>query len=79
VRISGVNGAVSDVFETGSLFLEFAGFRQSSPGITAFDMWEHSRNLGTEVSGLLGLPVLGLFTLTLDYRDGLVNFDYKGH
>ena len=79
MRISGVNGRVSDVFQTGSLFLQFAGFRQSSPGITAFDMWEHSRNLGTEVSGLLGLPVLSLFKLTIDYRDGLVNFDYKGH
>ena len=33
------------------------------------------RNLGTEVSGLLGLPILSLFTLTIDYRDGLVNFD----
>ena len=79
MRISGVNGKVSDVFQTGSLFLQFAGFRQSSAGITAFDMWEQSRNLGTEVSGLLGLPVLSLFTLTIDYRDGLVNFDYKGH
>src|SRR5262249_15237015 len=78
MRITGVNGQVSDVFQTGSLFLQFAGFRQSSPGITAFDMLEQSRNLGTEVSGLLGLPVLSLFTLTLNYRDGLVNFDYKG-
>ena len=79
MRISGVNGKVSDVFQTGSLSLQFAGFRQNSPGITAIDMWEQSRNLGTEVSGLLGLPVLSLFTLTIDYRDGLVNFDYKGH
>ena len=76
-RISGINGQVSDVFQTGSLYLQFAGFRQSSPGITAFNMWEQSRNLGTEVSGLLGLPVLSLFTLTIDYRDGLVNFDRK--
>src|SRR5262249_29307168 len=32
MRITGVNGQVSDVFQTGSLFLQFAGFRQSSPG-----------------------------------------------
>jgi predicted aspartyl protease len=76
VRLSGINGRVADVYQTGNLFLEFAGFRQKSVGMTAFDMWEQSRNLGTEVSGLLGLPLLDLFTLTIDYRDGLVNFDY---
>jgi hypothetical protein len=68
---------VSDVYQTGDLFLEFAGFRQKSLGMTAFDTWDQSRNLGTEVSGLLGLPLLELFTLSIDYRDGLVNFDYR--
>jgi Tfp pilus assembly protein PilF/predicted aspartyl protease len=77
MRLSGINGRVSDVYQTGNLSLEFAGFRQTSVGMTAFDMWDQSRNLGTEVSGLLGLPLLELFTLTIDYRDGLVNFDYQ--
>jgi tetratricopeptide (TPR) repeat protein len=76
LHLNGINGRVADVYQTGSLFLEFAGFRQKSVGMTAFDMWDQSRNLGTEVSGLLGLPLLDLFTLTIDYRDGLVNFDY---
>ena len=75
--LNGINGQVADVYQTGSLFLEFAGFRQKSVGMTAFDMWEQSRNLGTEISGLLGLPLLNLFTLTIDYRDALVNFDYQ--
>jgi hypothetical protein len=43
--------------------------------MTAFKMWDQSRRLGTEVSGFLGLPLLNLFTLTIDYRDGLVHFD----
>jgi len=77
LRLNGINGRVSDVYKTGDLFLEFAGFRQKSLGMTAFDLWENSRNLGTEVSGLFGLPLLEMFTLTIDYRDGLVNFDYK--
>ena len=77
LHLDGINGRVTDVYQTGNLFLEFAGFRQKSVGMTAFDMWEQSRNLGTEVSGLLGLPLLDLFTLTIDYRDGLVNFDYQ--
>ncbi|MBZ5607484.1 MAG: aspartyl protease family protein [Acidobacteriia bacterium] len=73
--ISGLSGKVSDIYQTGDLFLEFAGFRQKNLGMTAFDMWEQSRQLGFEVSGFLGLPLLELFTLTIDYRDGLVNFE----
>jgi tetratricopeptide (TPR) repeat protein len=74
-RINGINGQVADVYQTGDLFLQFAGFRQKNLGMTAFNMWDQSRRLGTEVSGFLGLPLLNLFTLTIDYRDGLVNFD----
>jgi len=74
-RISGINGQVADVYQTGDLFLQFAGFRQKNLGMTAFNMWDQSRRLGTEVSGFFGLPLLNLFTLTIDYRDGLINFD----
>jgi predicted aspartyl protease len=73
--IAGINGRVADVYKTGNLSVEFAGFRQKNQGMTSLDMWEHSRRIGTEISGFLGLPVLDLFTLTIDYRDGLVNFD----
>jgi hypothetical protein len=45
--------------------------------MTAFDTWELSHKLGTEISGFLGLPVLDLFTLTIDYRDGLVKFERR--
>ena len=75
--ITGVSGRVADVYKTGDLLLEFAGFRQKNLGITAFDMWDISRRLGTEISGFLGLPLLDLFTLSIDYRDGLVNFDRR--
>ena len=58
-----INGEVADLYQTGNLFLQFAGFRQRNPAMTAVNMWPQSRNLGTEVSGFL------------DYRDGLVHFD----
>ncbi len=76
--LRGINGQVADIYQTGNLFLQFAGFRQRNLGMTAFDMWAQSRSIGTEISGFLGLPVLSLFTITLDYRDALVKFDYKG-
>jgi tetratricopeptide (TPR) repeat protein len=77
MRMKGMNGQVADLYQTGDLFLQFAGFRQKNLGITAYDTFDQSRRLGIEVSGFLGLPVLDLFTLTIDYRDGLVNFDRK--
>ena len=77
MHMQGISGQVADLYKTGNVYLQFAGFRQKSPGMTAVDMWPQSRNVGTEVSGFLGLPVLSLFTLTIDYRDGVVNFDRK--
>jgi hypothetical protein len=75
--LRGLNGKVGDVYQTGNLVMEFAGFEQKNLGMTAFDTWELSHRLGTEISGFLGLPVLDLFTLTIDYRDGLVKFERR--
>jgi Aspartyl protease len=77
MRMQGISGQVADLYKTGDVFVQFAGFRQKSPGMTSVDMWPQSRNIGTEVSGFLGLPVLSLFTLTIDYRDGVVTFGRK--
>ena len=74
MRMTGVNGRVTDLYRTGDLVLQFAGFEQKSLGLSSIDTFEQSRRIGTELSGFLGLPVLALFTLTIDYRDGLVNF-----
>jgi len=78
MRMQGISGQVADLYKTGNVFLQFAGFRQKSPGMTSVDMWPQSRAIGTEVSGFLGLPVLSLFTLTINYRDGVVSFDRQG-
>ena len=65
------------MYQTGNWCCEFAGFAQKNLAMTAIDTWELSHRLGTEISGFLGLPVLDLFTLTIDYRDGLVKFERK--
>jgi predicted aspartyl protease len=76
--LRGINGEVADVYQTGDLYLQFAGFRQKNLGMTSFDMWPQSRGIGVEISGFLGLPVLSRFAITINYRDGVVKFDYKG-
>jgi aspartyl protease/tetratricopeptide repeat protein len=75
MRMSGINGQVADLYQTGDLVLQFAGFEQKNLGMSSVDTWDQSHRIGTEISGFLGLPVLDLFTLTIDYRDGLVNFE----
>jgi predicted aspartyl protease len=75
--VRGLNGKVGDVYETGNVMLEFGGFAQRNLGMTAIDTWQLSHRLGTEISGFLGLPVLDFFTLTIDYRDGLVKFERR--
>jgi predicted aspartyl protease len=75
--LRGLSGAVGNVYQTGTVMLEFAGFAQKNLAMTAIDTWELSHRLGTEISGFLGLPVLDLFTLTIDYRDGLVKFERR--
>ena len=34
-------------------------------------------NAGTEISGTLGFALLRLLKIKIDYRDGLVDFDYN--
>jgi tetratricopeptide (TPR) repeat protein len=75
--IRGLSGNVGDVYKSGDLELQFAGFAQKNLGVTVIDTWELSHRLGTEISGFLGLPVLDLFTLKIDYRDGLVKFERR--
>jgi hypothetical protein len=36
-----------------------------------------SNEIGTEVSGVLGVLNLRTLDVTIDYRDGLVSFDFK--
>ena len=73
-RIKGIQGEAAKVFSADDLTLQFAGFRQMNQRLIAQNM----ANLGGEVqlSGLLGLPILRWFTLHIDYRDGLVGFEY---
>jgi hypothetical protein len=38
---------------------------------------DESNNTGTEVSGILGFAMLRMLNIKLDYRDGLVDFEFK--
>jgi hypothetical protein len=75
-RLRGVSGSVKNLFQTDKAELQFSRYRQSYEGLTAFDV---NNSLGPQefrMSGILRIPILSLFRLTIDYRNGLVNFDY---
>jgi hypothetical protein len=56
--------------------LAFGHLRQSNLGIITFDLSKVSGQTGTEVSGFLGFEMLRKLELKLDYRDGLVDFEF---
>jgi len=78
VKMKGLSGNVKNVYTADRAVLEFGGYRQNNFDIIAFDLSKMSRSFGTEVSGVLGFPALQLFVMKIDYRDGLVRFDYQG-
>jgi len=77
-RVRGLSGKVQQVYEADKVVLQFANFRQLNLDLTSFDLSSFSRSADVEISGLIGMPLIGMFeSLTLDYRDGRIKFDYR--
>ena len=74
-RIRGVNGEVKKVYST-KVGLSFGHLQQPDLDVITLDLSNLSGHDGTEVSGLLGLAMLQLLQVKLDYRDGLVDLVY---
>jgi predicted aspartyl protease len=75
-HVFGVSGEVTHVYQTQEFLVTFAHVRLHVDSMTAIDTNTVSKNIGVEVSGLLGAPVLNRLALQIDYRDNLVNFNY---
>jgi hypothetical protein len=57
--------------------LEFAGFRQrNAQGMTVLDTSNYNINIGTDFGGVLGASALATLATTIDYRNGLIKFEY---
>ena len=77
-RIRGFSGEVRRVREASAVTLRFAGFEQLHQVMTSVDLSPEGRPTSIREAGLLGMDVLRLFDVTLDYRNGLVKFEYLG-
>ena len=75
-RVEGINGEVGKTYLANRIVFRFANLSQEVNGVLAFDTSKISKDEGMEISGFLGATTLDLLTIHIDYRDGLVKFDY---
>jgi predicted aspartyl protease len=76
MRVHGISGNVEKVYTADDVTFEFANIRQPGREVASFDTSNISRNTGLEISGFIGATTLGQLKTHIDYRDGLVKFEY---
>ncbi len=75
-RVKGLSGSVKEVSRADQAVIQFSRYRQENQDILTIDLSKISKSTGTEVSGVLGFSTLRMMEMTIDYRDGLVDFTY---
>lgn len=75
-KVKGLSGEVNKVYTTDDITFRFAHLSQLAYGVYSFDTSRISKDTGLEISGFIGASTLKLLTIHIDYRDGLVKFDY---
>jgi predicted aspartyl protease len=75
--IRGVDGAVKKVYHANDVAVRFGHLEQKNAEMTVFNLGAVSEHAGTEISGLLGDDSLGVLVIHIDYRDGLMKFEYS--
>ncbi len=75
MSLHGVSGTIKDVDAADDLKFKFAGFSVRCLDTLSVDLKRHDDDMGMEVAGFLGFPILKLFVITIDYRNGLAKFE----
>jgi predicted aspartyl protease len=74
--VKGLNGEVKRLYYIDKMQFVFAHTAQEIGNVASLDMSGTNREIGLETAGFLGANTLQYMTLHLDYRDGLVKFDF---
>jgi len=74
--VRGLSGDVTKIAFAEAILFQFGGIRQQNNDLYSFDTTGLSKGAGFEISGFLGSTVLRQLTISIDYRDGLIKFDY---
>jgi tetratricopeptide (TPR) repeat protein len=72
VAVQGVSGQVNEVRSVAGAVLNFANYNQPAEDLLTVDLHPQSKELGTEVSGIVGYSTLRKMKIVINYRDGLV-------
>jgi predicted aspartyl protease len=75
-HVQGLSGTVNNLYSADDVTFQFAQLSQKVSDVVAFDTSQISKSTNMEISGFLGATTLNLLTIHIDYRDGLVKFDY---
>lgn len=76
ISVNGLGGSVNGVYTAKKTVLRFGNLRQENQEMIGFETGRQSDDAGIEISGYLGFATLRMLDITIDYRDGLVNFSY---
>jgi predicted aspartyl protease len=76
MEVHGISGNVDKVYSADNITFRFAHVVQQEQDVVSIDSSNISKSVGMEISGLIGATTLGKLTIHIDYRDGLVKFDY---
>lgn len=76
LHVNGISGKVENIFTADEVTFTFAHVSQKVRDVVSFDTSRTSTNTHLEISGFLGANTLDLLTMHIDYRDGLVKFEY---
>lgn len=76
IHVKGISGKVDNVYTANEITLTFGHMSQKAHDVVSFDTSKISKGVGMEISGFIGAKTLNLLTIHIDYRDGLVKFDY---
>ena len=77
MEVHGIGGKVDKLYSADKVTFNFANLSQETFGVVGFDTSKISKDVGLEISGFLGATTLRMLTIHIDYRDGLVKFDYN--
>jgi predicted aspartyl protease len=75
-NVKGINGKVENVYAADEVTFTFAHISHKVQSVVSIDTSRLSKDTGMEISGFLGANTLDQLTIHIDYRDGLVKFDY---
>jgi hypothetical protein len=75
MQVRGIGGNSSDNAVAENTVLQFSGIPEKPQDLVTTDLHPLSKNLGIEVSGIIGFPSLSKFKVVINYRDGWVRFE----